>query len=43
MNPEKAMNSTKGLHVAVQKIENVLSTTDESLDEIFSQVGFKNL
>lgn len=43
MNPAKAMNATKGLHVAVHKIENVLSVTDESLDEIFSQAGFKNL
>ena len=43
VNPEKAMTAAKALPVSVQKIENILSTTDESLDEVFSLNGFKNL
>ena len=43
VNPEKAMTAAKALPVSIQKIENILSTTDESLDEVFSLNGFKNL
>ena len=37
------MTAAKALPVSIQKIENILSTTDESLDEVFSLNGFKNL
>ncbi len=43
VNPEKAMTAAKSLPISVQKIENVLSTTEESMQEIFSLNGFKNL
>ncbi len=35
------MTAAKALPVSIQKIENILSTTDESLDEVFSLNGFK--
>ena len=43
MNLEKAAHATKALQISTRKIENVLSVSDENLDEIFSQNGFKNL
>ncbi|MDD3347676.1 helix-turn-helix domain-containing protein [Oscillibacter sp.] len=43
VNPEKAMTASKALPISVQKIENVLSTMDVDLHEVFSLNGFKNL
>lgn len=43
LNPDKTMNCVEILPVAVQKIENILSTTNEKIGDIFSLNGFKNL
>lgn len=43
LNPEKVLTATKTLPTSVQKIENLLSATDENLSDIFSLNGFKNL
>jgi len=43
INPEKVHTASKTLQVSVQKIENILSNTDEDPAEIFSLNGFKNL
>lgn len=43
MNPEKSVTATKSLQISVQKIENVLSSGKENIEEVFSLNGFKNL
>ncbi len=43
MSPEKAIKCSQALPVSARRIENVLSTSDEDIHDIFSSNGFRNL
>ena len=43
LTPKKSADAEINLRLAVQKIENVIASSDESVQEIFSVNGFRNL